>query len=119
MNANPKWDLDLSKGLEGEAIVKELLSGGSKIEVKRDYITSTSGNLAIEYKYKGRPSGIAKTEADWWAIVVHRDDKDDMVLLVETERLKELCRKHYQNRMSGGDQQASRLILIPVCEIWS
>ena len=28
--------------------------------------------------------------------MVHRDDKDDMVLLVETERLKELCRKHYQ-----------------------
>jgi len=117
--ANPKWDFDLARGLEGEGIVQGLLQGGSKVEVKRDYIASTSGNIAIEYDYRGRPSGIAVTEADWWAIVVHRKGFDDTVILIETKRLKELCRRHYGNRIKGGDDHASKMVLVPVCEILS
>jgi hypothetical protein len=119
MKANPKWDLDLKLGEAGEALVKEILSGGKRIEVKRDYIAATSGNLAIEFECNRKPSGIAVTQADWWAIIGSGATGDKVVVLVETQRLKELCRHHYQQgrTICGGDHNRSKMVLVPVCEI--
>ena len=42
MNANPKWDLDLSKGLEGEAIVVS-----SSVEVARLRLSGTTSHQPV------------------------------------------------------------------------
>jgi hypothetical protein len=119
MSREAEWRWDLKLGEEGESLVRRLLEGAQTIEVKRDFIAPTSGNLAVEYESRGKPSGIAVTEADWWAFVSGRGQADRVVILIETEHLKELCRRYYQsgNTISGGDQGSSLMVLIPICDI--
>ena len=40
------------------------------IEVKSDRATHKTGNVVIENKYGGAPSGIETTKATWWAYTV-------------------------------------------------
>ena len=57
---NYNFDLDLQDGEGGERLVQEILSGErGTVEVKRDFIVSESGRVAIEFLCRGRPSGIA------------------------------------------------------------
>jgi len=82
------FDLDLSFGQKGEQLVKELLTNGRTIEVKRDRQWARTGNLYIEtacwstrseaYEW----SGLSVTKADYWAFVLQ-----SMVLLVQKEDL--------------------------------
>ena len=82
------FDLDLNFGLEGEAIVYELLTGGKTIEVKRDRRWKETGNLYIEtecfYQKDNcwKLSGLRATKAEYWAFVLER-----MVLIVPTKDL--------------------------------
>lgn len=86
------FDIDLMEGKERErAFAKVML--GSLVEHKRDHIAVESGNVAIEYEQKMRdgkivPSGIAITEADWWAV----EFRPDCWTIAPTEYVKELAR---------------------------
>jgi hypothetical protein len=64
MNNDKRFDLDLQYGQVFEQKVADMLQN-KKIEVKteRDKWKST-GNIVIEFESRGRPSGIASTEAD-------------------------------------------------------
>ena len=120
--ANYKFDLDIIDGEEGEALVREILQGEGKIEVKRDFIVSNTGNVAVEYHSRGNPSGIAVTEADWWAFVLDGERyKSEVVILVRTARLKQLCRPYLGTKkdVPGGDDNTSRMILLNVAELVS
>lgn len=119
MNPKAEWRWDLKLGEEGEQLVKHLLGRARTIEVKRDFIASTSGNLAVEYECRGKPSGIAVTESDWWAFVSGRGEANCVVIFIETKQLKELCRRYYQRgeTISGGDGGLSRMVLVPICDI--
>ena len=89
-----EFDLDLGNGVDGEDLVKELLQGAGKIEVKRDFGVSQSGNVAVEYYCRGKPSGLSVTTADWWAFVLDGEHYDsEVVVLIKTDRLKRICRK--------------------------
>lgn len=72
----PKWDIDLAFGEEGERQVAEMLGlKASKLEVKRDALFHRTGNVYIEVSQdpgaRGsyKPSGIHVTEADYWVFV--------------------------------------------------
>ncbi len=45
-----------------------LTKDGIKHEVKADLRGNETGNIYIEFQYKGRKSGIAKTESEYWWI---------------------------------------------------
>ena len=70
------FDLDLSVGHEGEALVNELLTGGKTIEVKTDLKWKNTGNLYIETvcwshnNSEWYPSGLYATKAEYWAFVL-------------------------------------------------
>ena len=66
MVKNTKFDLDLQYGQLREQQVHDMFHN-KKIEVKteRDWWKKT-GNIAIEYECNGKPSGIDKTESDFW-----------------------------------------------------
>lgn len=117
-----KFDLDLPEGEFVEGLVKDLLSGErGTIEVKRDWKVTETGNLAIEYKYKGKPSGIATTKATWWAIVLdERQFAHEMIIFIKTSRLREMARGIYKKRggVIGGDKRQSKMVLIPVEEFF-
>ena len=114
-----KFDLDLAYGKVREQKVAEMLTD-KKIEVKseRDLWTKT-GNIAIEYKFRNKPSGISTTEAKWWCVVLTNKTnprKSDAILVVEVIKLREHLKAmfHQLRRVNGGFKNASRLLLVPV-----
>lgn len=116
-NQYPKgWDIDLEYGLRGESMVQSVLQNKTKIEVKTDRMAHTTGNIAVEYQYRGYPSGISTTESDMWAFVLY---KADLIIFVSTKQLKEIARKYYkQGRITkGGDDNESHMVLIPIEEL--
>lgn len=104
-----RWDLEV--GQIAERWLDEVLSGNT-IEVKRDFRTSQTGNVYVEFFCWGKPSGIATTQATHWAFVL---DNETMVLL-PTDRLKRIARQAYKEKgaFKGGDSNASLGVLIPV-----
>ena len=61
------FDLDLKFGKLGEDFVRDMQAGNTKIEVKTERdIWKTTGNIAIEIRYKGNPSGLSTTESSVW-----------------------------------------------------
>lgn len=83
------FDLDLSVGHEGEALVNDLLTGGKTVEVKTDLKWKDTGNLYIETlcwshnKNTWYPSGLDSTKADYWAFVL-----EGATLIVPTEAVR-------------------------------
>ena len=115
--ANNKFDLDLKDGMIAEKQMLRLL-GTCKIEVKNDYFLDKTGNIAIEYRCWGKPSGISVTEADWYAIFLG-NAKAEICVLIKVEALKALARTFFKNGSvkKGGDQDQSEFILVPWSEI--
>ena len=85
MTTLSSFDLDFRYGYAGEQLVEELLTNGKTVEVKRDRRWHETGNLYIEVEcyYKSteswQASGIAVTEADYWAFVL-----EESVLMIPT-----------------------------------
>lgn len=109
--ANAGFDLDLKEGQYSENELSKALSFG-KVEVKRDKKCADTGNLFVEYRYKGFASGISVSTADYWAF----EYCDGNWLLVPLERLKTLARRAFsEGRIkAGGDYNRSIGVLIPI-----
>jgi hypothetical protein len=113
-----KFDLDLAKGQVAEVELANLLQNG-KVEVKREqYQWARTGNIAIEYEFNGKKSGIASTTADFWCHVLCNDYGETMMMLMfPVEKLKEMCRqlhKQKRYRTQSGDNSLSKVILMPI-----
>ena len=85
-STNEQFQKDLSEGQEFERKVQDLMLenykgkldvpegnnywdfqiGETKFEVKCDARASESGNLAFEWEYREKPSGVARFEPDVW-----------------------------------------------------
>ena len=76
---------DLKVGQVGEKLLNDILTLKT-IEVKRDSWIYKSGNIAIEFESRSKPSGIAKSEAEYWAIIFSGDYKDEIILIIKIER---------------------------------
>ena len=106
---------DLRLGQETEKQYAELFNGRD-IEIKDDSKHSArTGNVFIEYESRGKPSGIATTEADYWAIRT----SEHTFVTVSTKRLKEISRKYIGTKrdVRGGDNNTSLGILLPRHEL--
>ena len=107
---NSDFRFDLKIGQNYETALSELL--GKKIEVKRDFKCLDTGNIFIEYESRGKKSGIATSEAEWWCYWL----SDFHLVLIELDKLKIICRQYLKtNRdVKGGDMNTSKGILLPV-----
>lgn len=108
------YDLDFAE--KAEDWVKAIFTNGFKIEVKYDRMAHLTGRIYVEVYSRHKPSGISTTQAHYWIFVI---DKKDYALIVNTEKLKELCRLAYQvhGLTKGGDENTSQGILIPINQI--
>ena len=118
-----EFDLDLQFGKMGEKFVQDVLEGDSKIEIKTERdIWKTTGNIAIEIRYKGENSGITTTEASTWIHLLSYKDviEGGFMLNVKKlkERIKELKKEGKINIVMGGDENQSQMVLIPIKEIF-
>ena len=115
---NPDFDLDLSFGEHYEDVLADILKFG-KVEVKTERdIWYDTGNISVEIRYKGRPSGLSTTKADHWAQVMTKNGDIKFILLFPVEvlrkRVKYLLKHKKAKIVMGGDDNQSALILIPL-----
>ena len=122
----PRFDIDLKRGKVGEEKVLDTVDAitESRIEVKTDYGVWKTGNLYIEYEKQDRkgdwvPSGVATTEADYWAFAFK-----DGAIFVETARLKQLVAKHLEAgnigfRPGNASSAGSRGVKLPLDDLTS
>jgi len=119
-NNDNKFDLDLDVGVKSEGCLAELLfASGSKVEVKSEFgWWKKTGNVAIEYRCNGKPSGLAVTKAEWWAINFIGDDGTlEGTIIIPVDKLKRVCSKWYKdeaNRRKGGDGNLVEMLLVPI-----
>ena len=119
LTENEQWskfyDLDLPEGKEWEGFFKSIVGSG-KVENKRDKLAHKTGNVFIEYECRGKPSGLATTEASWWAIGIDNENGDiETAILASVQWLKAKCREHLGTswrNVSGGDNGLSKGILL-------
>lgn len=88
-----------------------------KFEVKSDaYVDyrNDTGNMAIEIRDRGKPSGISTSESDVF-LYYFRNLQRDNVWMLKTDALKALIKENISSlkRVKGGDDNAAEMILIP------
>tara|TARA_R100001460_G_scaffold53627_1_gene92772 strand:+ start:99 stop:458 length:360 start_codon:yes stop_codon:yes gene_type:complete len=114
MDFNSDFKYDLKLGNKGENLLYNIIKlKGKTIEVKtdRDAIKNKcTGNVFIEYMSRDKLSGISTTQAKWWAFVI----SNEQIILIETNKLKKLCKLKTLIRVSGGDNNTSKGILLPI-----
>ena len=87
-----------------------------KVEVKTDREWRRTGNVAIEYKYKGEPSGISTTQAHIYVYVL---DGISSMWYVQTDALRAYLKNITAKRVKGGDDNMSDLILLTLSQFFS
>jgi len=113
------FDIDLNFGQIYEEKIKELFEGEGSIEVKTERdIWADTGNIAIEIRSRGKPSGLSITEAKWWIQVFTVDKDVKFMLMFRVDKLRKAVKYLYINelapKINGGDDNTSELILVPI-----
>jgi hypothetical protein len=120
LNNNYKFDIDLKYGQVREKRVADLL-GKEQVEIKteRNWWRKT-GNIALEYEYRGKPSGIDKTEAKWWFHILELDKNEHCMLVFRVSRLKKIVNKYKKTHTKNiGDYRASKCVVLPLKELFN
>lgn len=136
---------DLRKGIKAELVVANIIRhhcrGATKIEfnkdekydilveienyryttieVKRDFLCSKTGNVAIEIWCRNKPSGIMTSKAMYWTFVFDED-----IYIVKKEKLKNIIESKNYPTVEGGDLwnwngnmvKSTIMVLVPFCE---
>ena len=113
------FDIDLNFGQIYEEKIRELFEGEGSIEVKTERdIWADTGNIAIEIRSRGKPSGLSTTEAKWRIQVFTVDGDVKFMLMFRVDNLRKAVKYLYINelapKINGGDDNTSELILVPI-----
>lgn len=126
MDYNSDFKYDLALGQIGEGWIGKILSDKT-IEVKFDFACYRTGNFYIEYMSRGKPSGIATTQSDYWMLIAATEsggrlkrelcelEESDVQfsVMISTDRLKRICKeKYFRKNVKGGDNDTSLGVLI-------
>lgn len=116
-NSNFKYDLMLGQLKEQE--IAQIFSN-KKIEVKTDFLAQETGNIALEYVSRGKPSGISVTEADFYAYCLPLANFQNIIIFMEINELKRLAREYWSkgNIKKMGDENTSVSVLIPLNKLF-
>lgn len=119
-----EYNNDIRYDLEIGRIAKKKLADileNKTFEIKYDLLASKTGNIAIEYECRNKASGISITESDYYCYIIANTKCDDIYILIETNKLKELCRKYYlMNKIKKlGDSNLSKAVIIPLKDLFS
>ena len=108
-NGDFRWDLKV--GQLAEQLLADILSSKT-VEVKRDFKASRTGKVFVEFFSRGKDSGIATTEADYWAFVVG----EETIIIMPTDKLKIIVQEdiHKGKVVSGGDRNTSQGVLVKI-----
>ena len=115
---------DMLFGKIGENFTKDLFEGNTKMEIKTERdIWKTTGNIAIEIRCKGKPSGISTTESSVW---IHLLSLKGVIMggfLFKVDQLKAKIKKlHNEKKLKmvmGGDDSDSQMALLPIKDLFN
>ena len=118
------FDLDLKFGKLGEDFVKDMQEGNNKIEVKTERdIWKTTGNIAIELRYNGSPSGISSTDSNLWVHLLSYNGVIEGGFMFKVDQLRDKIKKLHKSgdlkMVMGGDGNMSQMALLPIDKLWS
>ena len=118
------FDIDLEFGEVWEERVRKIFENKGTIEVKTERdIWRTTGNIVIEIGYKGRPSGLSITDAEWWIHVLTSSGEFPTALIFKVKKLRqtvtELVTTGKADIMKGGDNNQSELVRVPLKELFN
>ena len=118
-----KFDLDLKFGHFGEDFVRDMQSGNTMIEVKTERdIWKNTGNIAVEIRCNGKPSGISTTGSKLWIHLLSYKDKIEGGFIFDVTDLKGKIRALLKEKKAkivmGGDFDASQMVLLPIKELF-
>ena len=118
-----KVEEDMLYGKIGEEFTQQLFEGNTKIEIKTERdIWETTGNIAIEMRYKRKPSGISTTKASVWIHLLSVKGVIKGGFILKVDELKSLIKKrHNEGKLKmvmGGDDNMSQLALMPIKELF-
>lgn len=115
-----KMDMQLTQSdIDANKLAKRLDAAyGPFIELKDEtWQWEDTGNIFIECESHGEKSGIAITEAGWWAHEL-KDRQGNVVItmFIPVVRLKALCRDLFRDgkMVRGGDGNKSKGFKVPV-----
>ena len=114
------FDIDLKYGTIKEQKVRDMFQNCTiEVKAERNWWKKT-GNIAIEYEYRGKPSGIYATKSDYWFHRLEEDKEEFCTLVFKTSTLKKIVDK-YKDKLTKnvGDDKASKCVIIPIKEIFS
>ena len=117
------FDIDLDFGEKGEEWVVKLFEDNSKVEVKTERgLWQDTGNIAIEVRYKNKPSGLSTTDAEIWIHLLESYGKIVGGFLLPVpyfkNRIKNLFKSGKVKVVKGGDNNDSTIILVPINKIY-
>ena len=115
-----KFDIDLQYGKIREKNVASMLQD-KKIEVKSERdMWQRTGNIAIEYRSYGKPSGIDATTSDYWFHNLCVGEETFATLVFKTDSLRKIIKNLDKKKsVSGGDNNASRMYLLNIQKLFS
>ena len=122
------WDAKFKKdelyGKIGEDFVAQLIGTDeikSEVKTERD-IWKKTGNIAIELRCKGKPSGVSTTEATVWIHLLAYKGAIEGGFLFKVDELKGKVKKLHKDGnlkiVMGGDDNASQMSLLPIKELF-
>ena len=119
-----KVEEDMLFGRIGEEFTREIFEGNTKIEIKTERdIWKTTGNIDIEIRCKGKPSGISTTESSVW---IHLLSLKGVIMggfLFKVDQLKAKIKKlHNEKKLKmvmGGDDSDSQMALLPIKDLFN
>ena len=113
MQFNNDFAFDLIVGQMAEKELAAVLQD-KRIEVKSDKLAHKTGQFFVEYESRGKRSGIATTQADYYCFEVR-----GIFILVSVPTLKIIARKYIgtERDVKGGDSNTSKGILLPILDL--
>lgn len=83
------------------------------MEIKQDFMFEKTGNVAIEFKSRGKLSGVASSTANFWCYILK-----DKLYVSSLTKVREKLDEFFFNKeirvVSGGDDRSSQLLLVPL-----
>lgn len=109
------FKLDLEQGKQGEDYVVNVYTNKTiKAETKVDFRCQETGNVFIEFKSRGKDSGILITTADVWNYVLpKKQDTFPLIITIATSELKQMLKNKKYKTVLGGDNKTSIGYLVP------
>lgn|SRR5574337_1405642 len=79
------------------------------VEVKEDFTCERTGNVGVEFKCRGKPSGISVSKADVYIYKLHTK-LGIQFYMINTSKIKDMVGKHlYKKIVMGGDPNSGSM----------